>query len=65
MELKGMKNMLLGIAIMLAVILVRLVLTGKGYLTTDLLAIIGIIFVIKGYCQKEKEPGETKDGEET
>lgn len=44
------KNMLLGIAIMLAAIALHLFLADK--LITDFIAIIGLCVVILGYCSK-------------
>lgn len=52
--MQGIKNMLLGIAIMLAVIVFHLFYANNG-LWTDFIAIIGIILVIKGYNLKEED----------
>ena len=61
--MKEIKNMLLGIAIMLAVIVFHLYMTNTG-LITDFIAIIGIILVIKGYCFKGKTEKENHDKKE-
>lgn len=49
--MQGIKNMLLGIAIMLAVIAFHLFY--EHGLWTDFIAIIGLICVIKGYSAKD------------
>lgn len=49
--MKEIKNMLLGIAIMLAVIVFHLFVADK--LLTDFIAIIGLCIVILGYCSKD------------
>lgn len=46
------KDMLLGIAIILVTILVHLFI--EGGLMTDFIAIIGIMFVLDGYFSKNK-----------
>lgn len=48
--MKDIKNMLLGIAIMLAAIAFHLFIADK--LITDFIAIIGLCVVILGYCSK-------------
>ena len=53
--------MLLGIAIMQAVLLWHLALTNT--LKTDWIAIVGLILVIKGYCTKAKG-NQNSEGEE-
>lgn len=55
--MQGIKKMLLGIAIMLAVIVFHLFYINDG-LWTDFIAIIGFIFVIKGYNSKENESND-------
>ena len=55
----GIKNMLLGIAIMLAVIVFHLFCANDG-LWTDFIAIIGLIFVIKGYNTKDTDNESTE-----
>ena len=57
--MNGIKNMLLGIAIMLAVIVFHLFYANDG-LWTDLIAIIGLFFVIKGYNTKDTDNESTK-----
>ena len=57
--MNGIKNMLLGIAIMLAVIVFHLSCVNDG-LWTDFIAIIGLIFVIKGYNTKDTDNESTK-----
>lgn len=54
--MQGIKNMLLGIAIMLAVIVFNLFY--EHGLWTDFIAIIGMICVVKGYIIKEKESND-------
>ena len=54
--MQGIKNMLLGIAIMLAVIVFHLFYAKTHIgLWTDFVAIIGFILVIKGYNTKDHE----------
>ena len=48
--MNGIKNMLLGIAIILAVILFHI--CSDYFLWTDLIGIIGIILVVTGYIAK-------------
>lgn len=50
------KNMLLGITIILVAILVHLFI--EAGLTTDFIAIIGIIFVLNGYLSSSKNDQE-------
>ena len=50
--MKAIKNMLLGIAILLAVIIFHLFY--QDALWTDFIAIVGIIVVISGYNSKEE-----------
>ena len=57
--MNGIINMLLGIAIMLAVIVFHLSCVNDG-LWTDFIAIIGLIFVIKGYNTKDTDNESTK-----
>ena len=59
--MQGIKNMLLGIAIMLAVIVFNLFY--EHGLWTDFIAIIGIICVIKGYTTKSKDNNPTEQTE--
>lgn len=59
--MKETKDMLLGIAIMQAVLLFHLALTNT--LKTDWIAIVGLILVIKGYCTKAKG-NQNSEGEE-
>lgn len=59
--MNGTKDMLLGIAIMLAVLLFHLALTKT--LKTDWIAIVGLILVIRGYCAKAKD-NQNSEGEE-
>lgn len=58
--MKEIKNMLLGIAIMLAVIVFHLYMTNTG-LITDFIAIVGLILVVKGYFSKSKVDEENND----
>lgn len=58
--MKEIKNMLLGIAIMLSVIVFHLYMTNTG-LITDFIAVIGFILVIKGYFSKSKVDKENND----
>lgn len=55
--MKEIKNMLLGIAVMLLVIIVHLFFASTQ-LKTDFIAIIGIILVIKGYFTKDKDDSD-------
>lgn len=55
--MQGIKNMLLGIAIMLAVIVFHLFYTHDA-LWTDFIAIVGFALVIKGYNTKGNESGD-------
>ena len=55
----GIKNMLLGIAIMLAVIVFHLFYANDG-LWTDFIAIIGLICVVKGYNTKDNDNEPTE-----
>lgn len=48
--MNGIKNMLLGIAIILAVILFHI--CSDYFLWTDLIGIIGLILVVSGYIAK-------------
>lgn len=50
--MRGIKKMLLGIAIMLAVIVFHLFYANDG-LWTDFLAIIGLLVVVSGFREKE------------
>lgn len=52
--MKEIKKMLLGNAIMLAVIIFHLFYINTA-LWTDFIGIIGLILVIKGYCAEYKE----------
>ena len=49
--MKGIKNILVGITIILVVILFHICL--DYFLWTDLIAIIGVIFVVNGYLAKD------------
>lgn len=49
--MKNLKDMLLGLAIILAVIVFHLFITNG--LWTDLIAVVGLIFVLAGYFGKE------------
>ena len=49
--MKGIKNILVGITIILVVILFHICL--DYLLWTDLIAIIGVIFVVNGYLAKD------------
>ena len=57
--MNGIKNMLLGIAIMLAVIVFHLFCANDG-LWTDFIAIICLIFFIKGYNTKDTDNESTE-----
>ncbi len=57
--MRGIKNMLLGIAIMLAVIVFHLFYANDG-LWTDFIAIIGLICVVKGYNTKDNDNEPTE-----
>ncbi|WP_312104166.1 hypothetical protein [Lachnoclostridium sp.] len=50
--MKAIKNMLLGIAIILAVIIFHLFI--EAGLWTDFIAVIGIILVLAGYNSKDE-----------
>lgn len=58
--MKEIKNMLLGIAIMLAVIVFHLYITSTS-LWTDFIAVIGIILAVRGYCTEGKENDDEKE----
>lgn len=49
--MKSIKNMLLGIAIILIIIIIHLFINNG--LITDFLAIIGVILIVKGYFSKD------------
>lgn len=54
--MQGIKNMLLGISIMLAVIVLYFC---KSSLT-DFMVLISMIVVVKGYCSKDREGESTR-----
>ena len=51
--MKDIKNMLLGITIILAAIAFHLFITDM--LVTDFIVIVGLIIVVFGYCSKKNE----------
>ncbi|MBQ9148887.1 MAG: hypothetical protein IJX69_04885 [Oscillospiraceae bacterium] len=57
--MQGIKNMLLGIAILLAVIVFHLSYSNDG-LWTDFIEIIGLICVIKGHNTKDSDNKPTE-----
>lgn len=50
--MRGIKNMLMGLAIILAVIAFHLFMADKFW--TDFIVILGLIFVLAGYFAKEE-----------
>lgn len=58
--MQGIKNMLLGIAIMLAVVIFHLF-YGYPTLTAIISAIVGMILVIAGYRAKDTDSTESEE----